>query len=166
MDRRLVAHIVALGLRRPLDDARATLDEHVRQWERHTVLAGRRGMQIGRRRLTLGPGDTVDVPPETSHRTFAVDGGEVRFLLEVRPALKTEAAIESWGLLARAGKVNRWGSPRLLQLMVLADEYHVENRMAWPPAWLQTPVVRALARLGRRRGHRRVVDRDDATQPA
>ncbi len=139
---------------------------HSRQSERHTVLAGKLGLQVGDRRLALNPGDTVDVPPDTSHRTFAIDRGEVRILLEVRPALKTEAAIESWGVLAREGKVNRWGSPPLLQLMVLAHEYHVENRMAWPPPWLQTPLVRALARLGHRRGYRLIVDRDEATQPA
>jgi mannose-6-phosphate isomerase-like protein (cupin superfamily) len=127
---------------------------HSRQSERHEVLSGNLGMRVGRRKLRLGPGEDVEVPPGTAHRLFAVDDGEVHVLLDIRPALQTESAFEVLGRLASEGKVNRWGAPSPLQFAVLADKYGDENRLAWPPIALQAAVVRMLAALGRRRGYR------------
>lgn len=127
---------------------------HSRQSERHEVLAGNLGMTVDGRDVRLGPGDAVTVPPGVAHRLFAVDGGEVRLLLEIRPVLKTEIAFETLGGLARDGKLNRWGTPPLLQLAVLAHEYREENRIAWLPHRVQAAVLPVLAALGRRRGYR------------
>jgi len=126
---------------------------HSRQSERHEVLSGNLGMTVGDRKVRLAPGDSVVVPAGVPHRLFAVDGGEVRVLLEIRPVLKTEHAFEVLAGLARDGKLNRWGAPPLLQLAVLAWEYREENRIAWLPNRLQSAVVAALAALGRRRGY-------------
>ena len=126
---------------------------HSRQSERHEVLAGNLGMLVGGRKFRLAPGDAVVVPAAISHRLFAVDGGEVRVLLEVRPVLKTEQAFEVLAGLARDARLSRRGAPPLLQLAVLAWEYREENRIAWLPDRLQAPVVAALAALGRRRGY-------------
>lgn len=127
---------------------------HPRQSERHKVLSGNLGMRVGRRKLKLGPGEEVEVPPGTSHRLFAVDDGEVRVLLDVQPALQTETAFEALGRLAKEGKVNRFGAPHPLQFAVLADKYGDENRLAFPPIPVQAAIVRMFAALGRRRGYR------------
>lgn len=127
---------------------------HCRQFERHEVLAGSLGMTVDGRDVRLAPGDAVTVPPGVPHRLFAVDGGEVRLLLEIRPVLKTEIAFETLGGLARDGKLNRWGAPPFLQLAVLAHEYREENRIAWLPYRVQAAVLPVLAAVGRRRGYR------------
>jgi mannose-6-phosphate isomerase-like protein (cupin superfamily) len=127
---------------------------HERQSERHEVLAGNLGMTVDGRKLRLSPGDAVTVPAGSPHRLFAVDGGEIRLLLEIRPVLKTEIAFETLGRLASEGRLNRFGTPPFLQLAVLAHEYRQENRIAWLPHRVQAPVLRVLAAVGRRRGYR------------
>jgi quercetin dioxygenase-like cupin family protein len=128
---------------------------HPLQSEGHKVLAGNLGLRVGRRRYRLGPGEEVVVPPGVTHRLFAVDDGrEVRVRLDIRPALRREAAFEDFGAVVRAGHVTRLGTPRLLPYAVLAKEYADENHLVGLPYPLQAALIRMLAAIGRRRGYR------------
>lgn len=127
---------------------------HPLQSEGHKVLAGNLGLRVGRKRYRLGPGDEVVVPRGVTHRLFAVDEGEVRVRLDIRPALRREAAFEELGALVRAGLVTRFGTPQLLPLAVVYERYMDEDHLVIAPQALQVPLVRLLAALGRRRGYR------------
>lgn len=126
---------------------------HPRQEERHEVIRGRLGLAAAGREQILGPGDVVVVPPGTPHRLWTVDGEPVHVLFQLRPALRAEELIETFVRLARAGKVNRRGYPRLLQLAVLADEFGEEGYVTRPPRAVQRALVATLAPLGRLLGY-------------
>jgi mannose-6-phosphate isomerase-like protein (cupin superfamily)/uncharacterized protein YndB with AHSA1/START domain len=127
---------------------------HPQQSERHEVVSGRLGLSLGGRDQVLEAGDVVVVPPRTPHRLFPVDGSEVDAVLEVRPALDADVLIETIAGLARDGKVNAKGNPRLLQLAVIAREFEHIGYTTRPPLAVQRVVLGGLAAIGRRLGYR------------
>jgi hypothetical protein len=94
------------------------------------------------------------VPAGVPHRIWRANADPVRAIFEMRPALRWETLFETSIGLARDGKVNRRGEPRLLQLAVLAREYEDEVHLAWPPLALQRALLAPLAALGTRLGYR------------
>jgi quercetin dioxygenase-like cupin family protein len=64
---------------------------HPRQHELFEVLAGRLTVELdGKPPQILRPGETVDVPPRTSHRMWNAGPEPARALWRVSPALRTE----------------------------------------------------------------------------
>lgn len=63
---------------------------HLRVRERVEMLEGAVDVRIGRRSLRLEPGDALDVPKGKLHRMANPGAGPARFLMEVRPARRTE----------------------------------------------------------------------------
>ena len=70
--------------------SRVIRHRHVLQAERFEVLAGRLRWRVGRRRIEGGPGTSVEVPPGVTHGFCNAGPGHARFLVEFRPALRTE----------------------------------------------------------------------------
>jgi len=132
---------------------------HPRQEERHEGLSGTLGITVGGRARRLGPGEVAVVAPGVRHRIWSAGGEPVRAVFELRPALRWETLFETSIGLARDGKVNRRGEPRLLQLAVLARAYEEEVRLAWPPVVVQRTLVAPLALLGSLFGCRARYDR-------
>jgi mannose-6-phosphate isomerase-like protein (cupin superfamily)/uncharacterized protein YndB with AHSA1/START domain len=125
---------------------------HPRQSERHEIISGQMVLSVAGQERLLGPGDVVDVPAGTPHRTIGRGPVEVRF--EVRPALRQEMLVETFSGLARDGKVSTRGAPNLLQLAVIAREFEQENHGTRPPLAMQRALLGPLAAVGRRRGYR------------
>jgi len=89
---------------------------HPHQSERFEVVEGKLGMKAGRKKLELGPGESVTVEPGTAHKFWNAGETEVRFVCEIRPAQQFEQLIETMFSLAADGKTNRKGMPNLLRL--------------------------------------------------
>jgi quercetin dioxygenase-like cupin family protein len=87
---------------------------HARQDERVEVLAGTLAVRVGGTERTLEVGDSVDVRRRKVHVVRNAGAGEARFLLEVRPARRMEAAMRGlfsvmkvFAPLARLRRANR-----------------------------------------------------------
>jgi mannose-6-phosphate isomerase-like protein (cupin superfamily) len=125
---------------------------HPEQEECFTVLEGQMRFRVGRRRLTAGPGDTVRVPPGTVHH-FANRGRvPVRVAVRTSPALTMSELLETAAALATEQHAAARRLPRPLDLALFMADFEREVRAPYLPAPLVRAVVRAAARLARRRG--------------
>jgi mannose-6-phosphate isomerase-like protein (cupin superfamily) len=128
---------------------------HPHQDEHFEVLAGTAVFHVEGRELTLGAGETIDVPAGTRH-TFANAGGsEMRVLFEFRPALEcTDLFYELYFGAAQEGRVNAKAMPGLLDLAIAWPLVSDHAILPKPPAWMQHLTFRVLgpiARLTRRK---------------
>ena len=122
---------------------------HRRSEARFELLAGWMGLELGGRRRTLAAGDGATVPPGMPHRWRAEGDTELHFLAELAPPLRVELMTETLCRLARRGKTDRNGQPRLLDLAVFAREFEDELEVSRLPRPLQRPLFAALAGVAR-----------------
>jgi mannose-6-phosphate isomerase-like protein (cupin superfamily) len=127
---------------------------HPHQSERFEVVSGKLGLKAGRKKLELGPGESVLVEPGTAHKFWNAGETEARFVCEVRPALQFEQLIETMFSLAADGKTNRKGMPNPLRLAVIANHHFDDVRLPFPPAAMQKLGLVLGAPLGRILGYR------------
>jgi quercetin dioxygenase-like cupin family protein len=127
---------------------------HPSQSERFAVAAGQLGLKVGRKKMTLGPGEAATVEAGTAHRFWNAGADPVRFVCEVRPALQFESLLETMFALAADGKTGRKGMPNLLCLAVIAKAHFDTVRLPFPPAWLQKAGLAMGAPVGRALGYR------------
>lgn len=127
---------------------------HPAQSERFAVAAGKLGLRIGRKKSTLGPGEVATVGAGTPHRFWNAGDDPVRFVCEVRPALRFESLLETMFALAADGKTGRKGMPNPLRLAVIANAHFDTVRLPFPPAWLQKAGLAMGAPVGRLFGYR------------
>jgi len=126
---------------------------HPSQTERFSVIGGRLGMKVGRKKLLLERGDVAVVEPGTPHKFWNMGDEEVRFVCEVRPALQFESLLETMFTLAEDGRTNKKGMPNPLRLAVIARAHFDTVRLPQPPAWLQRAGLALGAPLGRLFGY-------------
>jgi mannose-6-phosphate isomerase-like protein (cupin superfamily) len=127
----------------------ATKHVHPEQEERFAVLAGSLRVEVGRGERVLGPGEAVTIAPGMAHRFSNVGKGEVHFIGEVRPALRTEELFERMAAIAEregATPTNRVG---LLTMAPLFLRYRREVALPLSPLWLQRLALALLAALAR-----------------
>jgi mannose-6-phosphate isomerase-like protein (cupin superfamily) len=116
--------------------------------ERVEVIAGAARMRRGREEQSLGPGDTLVIPPGVVH-SIRREGDEfLHFRLQFRPAMKVETQFETVIGFHRDGKNFR----HPLLLAVMAREH--ETYLGGPPIWLQKPLIALVAGVGRLFGYR------------
>ena len=132
---------------------------HPYQTERFEVLQGRLGLRFNGEKLVATPGDVAIVTPGTVHRFWNGGDEDVRFTVEVRPALQFESLIETMFTLAAEGKTNRKGMPNPLRLAVIARAHFDTVRLPFPPQALQRAALALGAPLGRAFGYRETVTR-------
>ena len=77
---------------------------HLRQEERFVVISGRMGVRAAGNERVLGPDEEVIVPPGTPHTLWNAGDEELHHVVELRPALKSEAFFETVFGLQRDGK--------------------------------------------------------------
>lgn len=112
---------------------------HPIQQERLDLISGTLHLSIGKREVTMSPGRVVVIERGEAHKASNDTDQEARFVIEVRPALKMEAALETLFFLARNGKANRSGRPKNpLQLVVIASEYRDEAALPGIPLFCST----------------------------
>jgi hypothetical protein len=125
---------------------------HLNQEERLRMLEGNLRVRVRRSTTTAGAGEEVVVEAGVGHglRNAALE--EARVIVELRPALATEALLERFWRLAREGKTNRWGVPGPLELALMTSE-HKEDFFYLPriPPALQRAATAALLPVARRR---------------
>jgi quercetin dioxygenase-like cupin family protein len=68
---------------------------HLRQDERVEVAEGTLAVRVGHRDTIVNPGESIDVPRRTLHVIRNEGPAEARFLLQVRPARRMEAAMRA-----------------------------------------------------------------------
>jgi quercetin dioxygenase-like cupin family protein len=135
---------------------------HPFQEERFEVIAGTMKFRLGLRRVVAGPGEVVVVPAGAVHN-FANAGDETaRVRVRMTPALKMEELFETTVALAMAGRVNRHGMPKPLDLALFVERFEDEARAPFPPAAVVRVLFAPLRYLARRRG----LNRSESPRPA
>jgi len=127
---------------------------HPEQTERFEIESGSVAFKLDGETIVAGPGESVVVPPGSSHKFWNAGETEAVFVTEVRPALGFERLIETMFSLASDGKTNRKGMPNPLRLAVIANEHFDDVRLPFPPAWLQKLGLAMGAPMGRLLGFR------------
>ena len=125
---------------------------HPEQEECFTVLAGRMRFLVGGRRVTVGPGDTVRVPPGTVHHFANASARPARVAVQTSPALKMQDLLETAAALAQEQHAAARRRPRPLELALFMRDFEREVRAPYLPAALVAAVVRPAAWLARRCG--------------
>jgi quercetin dioxygenase-like cupin family protein len=125
---------------------------HVKQEERLRMLDGSLRIKVARKTRAATAGDEVVIPAAVGHSLRNVSQKEARVLVELRPALATEALLERFWRLAREGKTNRWGVPAARELALMMSE-HKEDffYLPWVPPPLQRLALAALLPVAKRR---------------
>jgi quercetin dioxygenase-like cupin family protein len=128
---------------------------HLRQEERFEVISGSLRLRVNGREELLAPGSTRVLAPRTAHNLRNHGPGQVRFRLQLRPAMRIEGYLRDSWRAANAGSKRRWGAPSLLEIAVIQREYPDEFfYLARLPVALQKFLFASLAVLGRARGYR------------
>jgi len=117
------------------------------------VLSGTLEVKKGRKRETATVGEVVEIEPGVSHSwRNASDDEELRFIVEVRPALQFERLIETMFGLAADGKTNKKGMPSPLRMAVIARKHFDDGRLPVLPGWVQRAMLGVGGSLGRLAG--------------
>jgi quercetin dioxygenase-like cupin family protein len=128
---------------------------HPLQEERFEVLAGRLGLRVGGTRSVHRPGEVAVIPPSAPHTAWNAGDEEIHVLVDFRPALRTEALLDTMVGLAREGRTNGGGAPRSrLQTAVILDHFRDEFQFARPPLVARRGLLGPVAALGRLLGLR------------
>jgi quercetin dioxygenase-like cupin family protein len=123
---------------------------HRRQDERFEVLHGRLGLRVDGVEHVLDAGEVLTAAAGSPHAAWNGGDGEVRVLVDFRPALRTAIAFETLAALAQQGRTTSAGAPRnpLLAALILR---HFEDEIYFvrPPLAVQRAVLGPLAAVAR-----------------
>jgi quercetin dioxygenase-like cupin family protein len=109
---------------------------HPAQEERFTGISGTVRARIDGVERTIGPGETVTIPPGANHSFWNPSSEEAVLTWEVRPALNTEQMFED---LADAGSTLKQG--------LVLTRYKAEFRLASTPQRLLLDAIAPVAGL-------------------
>jgi Cupin domain len=115
--------------------------------EHFEVISGSLGVRIAGREQVLRAGESVAVPPGTTHTIWKAGEEETHVIVAFQPALQTEVFFETMFALARDGKTDKQGKPSLLQFASGASEYGMY--VTRPPIPLQKALFVVLGPLAR-----------------
>lgn len=139
---------------------------HPLQEERFEVISGTLRVRLANKEFTIGPGEIVVVPVGTPHLWWNAGDTQMHALVDLRPALRTEAFFEAFFGLAQDGKANpKTGLPNPLWMAVLMRGYRDELILAHPPRLVQTLLFGLLAPIGRLLGYKPEYPYPHPTQP-
>jgi quercetin dioxygenase-like cupin family protein len=110
----------------------AGLHVHPEQEERFEVVRGRMRFRMRGRRILVGPGQVVVVPPGVRHDWANAGDDPALVRVEIRPALAMERLSETAVALAREGRSFANGMPKPLDLALFVREFEREVQAAFP----------------------------------
>jgi quercetin dioxygenase-like cupin family protein len=122
--------------------------------ESFTVVSGRVGVIVDGRQAVLEPGGQIVVAAGVVHDWWNAGDEEAMVRVTVEPADRFEAMILNLFGLAQDGQTDVKGMPRLLQLVLLAQEFDDVIRFTKPPRFVQRLLFPLVAPLARWRGYR------------
>lgn len=133
---------------------------HPAQEERFTVLDGVMRFRVRGRTAIVRVGETLTIPAGTAHSFANAGRGPAHVAVETRPALETQALLETAAAMAREQRAAGRPLPRLTDVVLFMRDFEREVRAPFLPASLVRPAVRGLARLatacGRDERYRRI----------
>ena len=128
---------------------------HPKQQERVEVVSGTLRFRIRGRERSLASGESLVVNPGEAHEVYNDSGADALFVVEARPALRTERGLEIIFGLAKDGMTNQNGRPKnLLQRGLIAYDCMNEVALSGVPLLVQRAMVAPLAALGHLLGYR------------
>ena len=108
------------------------------QEERFEVLSGKLGLRVEGLERVHSAGEVIVAPAGSTRAARNAGDDEVHVLVDFRPALRTETALETLAGLARDGKTNRAGVPKNpLWLALILRGYEDEIYLTRPPLTVQ-----------------------------
>lgn len=137
----------------------AVAGEHVHPTttERFRVVSGKLGVRLHGAESTLEAGQEATAPAGVPHDWWNAGDTEASVIVEVSPGdERFEHMIATVFGLANAGKSDKKGMPKPLQLSLIAVEFSDVIRFTKPPAVVQKVAFGILGAIARRRGLRGV----------
>ena len=107
---------------------------HPAQEERFEILEGTMKFKLGFKTIVAGEGDVVVVPAGSRHRFVKRRGRRRPRSRDGPPALDMEDLFGTTVALAEAGRTNRKGMPKPLDLALVVERFEDEVRAPFPPA--------------------------------
>ena len=120
---------------------------HPLQEEAFKVNKGTICFRINGQEMDAVIGQTVVIPARTRHILWNASDEEASMTVWLRPALNTEAALETLFGLARDGKTNKRGLPNIFQTSVLLADYPETKVLLPSPVRIFLKLLAPLARL-------------------
>jgi quercetin dioxygenase-like cupin family protein len=134
---------------------------HPMQQERLDLISGTLHLRTRERTRSIVAGENVVIGPGQAHEARNESDEVAVFVIEARPALRTERWLGAMFCLARKGNTDHRGRPRnALQLGVIRHEYLDEVALPGVPLVIQRAMVAPLAAVGRLLGYRASDSRD------
>jgi mannose-6-phosphate isomerase-like protein (cupin superfamily) len=124
---------------------------HDRSEERFEVLSGRLVLDCGGERRVLLAGERARVPAGVPHGWRNGGEDELHLMVELDDPGDFEGLLEAVFDLARAGRWDDQGRPRLLDVAVLMRRHPADTYPTRPPRWVQRLLLPPLALAGRMR---------------
>jgi quercetin dioxygenase-like cupin family protein len=118
---------------------------HPSQEEEFTIIRGEMRVRIDGELQVLRQGDSLRIPANKSHSMWNNSDGESTMNWKVRPALTTEYLLETFAGLAVDGKTDQKGTPKFLQIVLIANKYANVFRLSKPAYILQRIIFSMLA---------------------
>ena len=129
---------------------------HPGQEENFRIIKGQMTIRMDGKIFILREGDSLHIPPNTSHSMWNNTDGQSILNWKVTPAINTEYLLETFAGLAADGKTNANGTPKFLQLVLLADTYEKVFRVSKPPFVIQKILFTILKPLAYVAGYKAV----------
>jgi uncharacterized protein YndB with AHSA1/START domain/quercetin dioxygenase-like cupin family protein len=122
---------------------------HVGQTERHEVLEGSLVVKLHGVKHVLGPGDAIEIPPDTAHSQTPGGAGIGVVRVTFTPSGRVEELLERFGEISRTGQFNRFGFPRPVAAAELVRDLGEAGHAARPSLRMQARLANALLRARR-----------------
>lgn len=132
----------------------ATPHYHLRQEEWLKIVSGRLQYILGSKKASIGPGEEIVLRPKIPHAHGVNSSDEelhVKWESRNGQAQAAERFAQTWFGLARDGKSNKVGTPKLLQLAVMIQGNRDRIR---PSSRYVAALVPILAPIGKLSGHK------------
>ena len=136
---------------------------HPHQEERFEVLEGTARLSVNGREHVLHAGESITIPPYTSHSWGNGDNTPVRVITEFRPALHIEHFFESLYLLPYLKRSRNLARPGMLQMALLSLEY--ESFLPGIPIAVQKVIFLSLKPIALLAGYRARYTEADIPSP-
>ena len=117
---------------------------HPSQEEEFTIIKGEMTVRMDNKLRILKQGDVLHVPSNKSHSMWNNSREESIVNWKVTPALTTEYMLETFAGLVADGKTDQRGTPKFLQIVLIANKYAKVFRLSKPSYMIQRIIFSIL----------------------